>query len=705
MTTSGTQTARTFAADPQSVAEARAFTRRTLEEWGASDVADDAVLVVSELVTNAITHAGTPTTLEVRLVPGGIWLDVEDLHPSRMIRMGADPTESAEYGRGLLITSMLGSAWGIEYRPDRKRVWALLRRPDEPDEALDEVEAGGDLPMRHPDGGPRSRPVPAPASGELDPLGLRNLTLNWLGLDELLGLVAERVQDRLSAAASYLLLAHGFDDDYQVAAIRGLPEELRGRVVDRHAAGLPVDQSPLLPIVVPDLDRVVVPMLAGTTLRSLVVVPVVFEGRVVGVLGAASEDLGAFGEDQAAVLQRSADWVASSVDRARLRAAERQRSGWLSFLAEAGAMLADSLDPGMTIAITGQIVVPRLATWCAVYLDDERGRPSLQQVWHEDERLIGPVRAALEEAGESEVEGAVVRVPLVARAKRIGTLVLGQAAGEPLRGERLLVAESIARRAALAIDNARAHDELRAAGHTLQRSLLPATMPVVPGVDVGVVYEPAGTDNAAGGDFYDLFSIGSGRWCFVVGDVCGTGPEAATVTGLARHTVRALVRSGFPIGTTLERLNQAILDEGDRARFLTLVCGTLDLSAGARYRMGLVCAGHPPPFLVPADGSVRRVGRPQPLLGVLDQVEYVVEEHQLRRGDTMVLVTDGVLERRSGRRMLDDDGVVAELAGAGGFSAQMVADRLSNAVAGFADEPSQDDLAILVLRMGLRGPG
>ena len=153
-------------------------------------------------------------------------------------------------------------------------------------------------------------------------------------------------------------------------------------------------------------------------------------------------------------------------------------------------------------------------------------------------------------------------IPLVARGRRIGQLTLGRPPGDPLHGEALVVAESVARRAALAIDNARAHGELQAVGEALQRSLLPAALPSAPQFDVGVVYEAAGERSLAGGDFYDVFPLGGGRWCFAVGDVCGTGAEAAAVTGLARHTIRALGLAGFPVADILERLNAAILEEG-----------------------------------------------------------------------------------------------------------------------------------------------
>jgi serine phosphatase RsbU (regulator of sigma subunit) len=287
----------------------------------------------------------------------------------------------------------------------------------------------------------------------------------------------------------------------------------------------------------------------------------------------------------------------------------------------------------------------------------------------------------------------------MARGRGIGHLVLGRPAGNPLRDDVLLVTESIARRAALAIDNARAHGALLATGQALQASLLPPSLPDVPGLEVGVVYEAAGEGAAAGGDFYDIFPVENGTWCFVVGDVCGTGAEAAAVTGLARHTIRSLTRAGFPVAPTLERLNSAILDEGERARFLTLVCG-LFRHEGSRVQINLVNAGHPAPFVTGADAGVRRIGSPQLLLGVMDQVTYVPEEHVLERGELLVALTDGVLERRNGSLMLDDSGVATELATMGELPAQAVAERLRRLVVDFADSPQSDDIAILALRVG-----
>ena len=811
MTTLPLHAHRTFAADERSVAKARAFAREMLETWDAGDLADSVVLLVSELVTNAVVHAGTTARLELRLDTQSVRVEVEDLHPRRVLPMVVEqPTEDAEEGRGLLITFSLASAWGVDYTSGSKRVWLRFDRPvdqqatprwspqpgdthghahvavaelsgdgvvtswnadavsllgwpaDEVrgrhfDELLDRVPGDhntevpslanmargwqGTYSVLHKSAQPvtvfashvgrvrgRGSTVlmvaadqralierPAARSGAPAPepgfLGLMDEALVRLRLDDYLMLAVERVRDRLSADAAYLLMLRDLEDEYEVKAVSGLSATILGRRLASGAAGAPDPRTPHLPVVVTDFSQTNVPLLSGTGLCSLVLVPIAAENRVVGAIGVASAHVEGFSTDESVLLQQIANALAVATDRARLQALERERRGWLTFLAEAGDFLAGSLDQDMTMAITGQIVVPKIAQWCAVHLDDDRGRPVLQQVWHEDERQVEPLRADLEAdtpTGPEEPEGPdqpgiwgeVLLVPLIARGRRIGHLSLGRPAGDPLRGEPLLVAESVARRAAMAIENARAHGELRAIGNALQRSLLPSSTPEAQGLDVGVVYEAAGEASTAGGDFYDLFPIGGGRSCFVVGDVCGTGPEAAAVTGLARHTIRALVLAGFPISDVLERLNTAIIAEGERSRFLTLLCGVLQPDHDA-MRVEMVSAGHPLPMIVRGSGAVEQVGRPQSLLGVVDDVRYFEEQHRLSRGELFVAVTDGVLERRIGSVMLGEDGLVEELAAVGtSLSAQAVAERVRRLVADFTPEAPQDDMAVLVLRVG-----
>jgi serine phosphatase RsbU (regulator of sigma subunit) len=219
-----------------------------------------------------------------------------------------------------------------------------------------------------------------------------------------------------------------------------------------------------------------------------------------------------------------------------------------------------------------------------------------------------------------------------------------------------------------------------------------------------VAYVAAGDANEVGGDFYDVFQAGANRWCFAIGDVCGKGAEAAAVTGLARHTLRALGREGYPLEDILVRLNQAILAEGPRARFLTLLFGELTPIPAGGVQLALICAGHPLPFVVGnghADGDVRQVGAPQPLLGVLDDLALEAEPLELRPGDTLVAVTDGVTERRDGKRMLGEEGLAEVLMTCRGMPAGMISSRVQRVVEEFAVQPPRDDLAVLVLRATL----
>ncbi|MBB5075677.1 PP2C family protein-serine/threonine phosphatase [Nonomuraea endophytica] len=380
---------------------------------------------------------------------------------------------------------------------------------------------------------------------------------------------------------------------------------------------------------------------------------------------------------------------------------------WLGFLADASDLLAGTLDPDMVPAIIAQIVVPRLASWCGVYTTDGAVGPlRLAYLWHADEARIDGLREELAGIGIDEADtratstvhldgSQVLAVPLTARGRQLGMMCLGRS--DRFTDEVVQFADDIARRAALAMDNARLYAQQAAANRALQRSLLPPNEPEVPGLDYGVVYEPAGEANEVGGDFYDLFAA-EDSWRFAIGDVCGTGPEAAAVTGLARHTLRLLAREGYGVAAVLGRLNQAILEEGERARFLTLLHGDISPTpSGLEVR--LVSAGHPEALRLKPSGVVESVTTPQSLLGVFPEVQFEADLIHLDHGDVLLAVTDGVTERRSGGRLLDDGGGLAKLlAECVGLSARAVAERIRRAAADYAPEPSADDLAILVLR-------
>ncbi|MGW2561894.1 SpoIIE family protein phosphatase [Streptomyces sp. NPDC001514] len=570
-------------------------------------------------------------------------------------------------------------------------------------------------------------------------------------LDGLLQRTVERARDMLDADSAFLLLATDDETELEVRATTGLPSARQRFARVPVEAGTGRYGSARMPAVHEDLTAVpgAVPLLGGTGMRSVVTVPLKVEGRLTGSLGVAAEAAGRYSNEEALRLQFAADRIALAVESARLGELERLRRGSLSFLVEASDLLAGTLDRDQTLALMAQMTVPTLATWCAVYtIADQASEPYLSYVLHEDEERIDGLKALLSRieppdpvptpgarvwtapadaahqaalrtsmrelglgathlssgigttlATASAVGGETVVLPLVARNRVIGMLTLGKPSDDHFRQEILELAEDLSRRAALALDNARLYSERTAISQSLQRSLLPPGLPQIPGVEVEVIYRAAGEGNEVGGDFYDLFPIRDGAYGFAIGDVCGTGPEAAAVTGLARHALRLLAREGFGGPAVLERLNAAILDEGARSRFLTLLYGELWPQEDGSALLKVVCAGHPLPLRLRQDGTVEPAAEPQPLLGVMDDLELYEQTVTLDPGDVLLCVTDGVTERREGTRMLGDDGLVDVLTTCTGLTAGAVAARILRAVERFAAEPASDDMAILAMRV------
>lgn len=656
---------------PLAASAARRFVRAALADWAALEVpaadrvtdrvADEAILLVSELVTNAVVHAGTAVEVSCALdvsdregEPPSLVVEVTDHHPTRVVRGDPpDPDERPEYagGHGLRLVAEIAESWGTTYRRATKSVWFQMAVA--PTGAAT-VGAG------------------AMGSGFMDAAA---------AMDPASGTVAE-------------------------------PEGGFGPGAVREGPGS-------------------VPEGAG----------VVCEGRKEAV------EIVAPAPGRAPV-RVDPDWI---------------QRGALSFLAEASDLLAGQFDEDMVTSLAGQLLVPRLADWCAIWLDSTSGPPRLARVWHASEGRIEGLRRVLEKEPPqvpAAVRGSAVEWPwpadpaaygpggaalacrLVAGGRALGTLLLGRAGLVRMPDEAVGLVEDFARRVALALASARRYTRQATISRVLQRGLLPSVIPRIPGVESAVVYEPTG-EISAGGDFYDVFPAGDGRWCFVLGDVCGNGPEAAVVTGLVRPWLRLLAREGYGVGEVLDRLNQLLGEEaveqavegaaeavaagveavggsvgvmelmdgglvgtglpagGGVARFLSLLYGELEpLGEGQGVRCTLASAGHPLPLVLRPEGEVRTVAAPQILLGVVDDVTYESESFDLAPGETLLCVTDGVTEHRSGDRQFDDeDGLAAAFALCAGLSAREVAERVRQAVDEFAAEPPDDDLAMLVLKV------
>ncbi|MEW9547884.1 SpoIIE family protein phosphatase [Nonomuraea sp. NPDC050783] len=796
-----------FDGTPHAPAHARRFVRQVLGEWRLGHLAEDAVLLTSELVTNAVVHAGTGVELTCRLdvaaSPAKLEIEVDDHHPAKIIDPVAPPPADGlrASGRGLALAGMLADAWGVTYTRTAKRVWVRLELSDGCDEhdlaagtpglvpapvpapveglrvgvlvvdqagtvqswssdaqellgwrgeqvtglPLHELVAWrghgpyaltladtlglgrwrGETRMRHYDGslvpvyvshlrvkGQRSAvwmvvaadhrhvlaPPPAPMRRETG-ARIKDLLDQDKPLPELLETIARIVQVSSGGDAAYVLLADG-GGRFGVAAGAGATAGLVGVL----ATGLfgPGRRSPTL---IDDLLTGDVELAERLRARSLACAPLLVSGEVTGYLVVTAAPPGCFDQELTASLQLVADQVAVPVQRERLAEQDRAHRGRLTFLAEAGELLAGVHDEELIAALTAQLVVPKIATWAAVYLTDLAGMTRLAHVWHSEERHNAGLRKSLPAIPRTtfdDVRGplgpeTVLSFPLLTQGRSHGALVIGRAEPTlPLELADLLA--DLCRLVALNLHTAMLYARQATTSRVLQRSLLPMRVAAMPGLESAVVYEPAEEGADVGGDFYDLFTVAD-HWCFALGDVCGSGPEAAAVTGLARHAVRLLAKEHYTVADILDRLNQALLEEGEDNRFLSLLCGELTPLPQGGALCTIASAGHPPPLLLRADGAVRPVATPQLLLGIEADARFYVEHFELAPDDLLLCVTDGVTERRNGDRMLDDgDGLARLLSSCAGLSAHAVAERVRHAVETFAKEPSRDDMALLVIK-------
>lgn len=250
-------------------------------------------------------------------------------------------------------------------------------------------------------------------------------------------------------------------------------------------------------------------------------------------------------------------------------------------------------------------------------------------------------------------------------------------------------------------ERVRASEQLRAAGfryadiaRRLQASLLPPQLPDVPGIDMGSAYEAGADGLDVGGDFYDAFEITDGRWGLVLGDVMGKGADAAAVTALARHTVRAAAIRNTDPARVLHFLNES-LHHHEPERFCTVVFGFLEL--GPARKLSLACGGHPLPLLRTASGVVQ-LGEPGRLLGPFPDWDGTTTSVTLQPGDLVLFYSDGFTEARRDDEEFGLDGLSATLAGTGCADAGQTVRALTEAVKAFATVPA-DDVTALALRV------
>jgi len=421
---------------------------------------------------------------------------------------------------------------------------------------------------------------------------------------------------------------------------------------------------------------------------------------------------------------------------------ERLSTERLAFLGRVNDALAASPTRAEVMQNVTRVAVPMLGDWCAIYVlrDDDSKTPDVE-IAHVDPSALEYVKALqarlpydpgastgipkvirtgesqfyprideriLTEADATDEVRDVVRslrlasaiaVPLVKFGRVVGALqFVNSDTSRRYTDDDLALARAVASRIASALENRRLVEHQRLIATTLQASLLPDQLPPIPGVDVAVRYWAAGEHTTVGGDFYDLFEVDD-HWVAVIGDVCGTGPAAASITALARHTIRAAAWHGADPGDVLRQLNHAIRRSGRRTFCTALFCTLRPSADGAQ--LAVAAGGHPPPVVVRADASCETVGEPGTLLGVFDESHSTTITTELERGDVVVLYTDGITDVRPPHDLSPHDmqDMIAKAA-ADAATAEAVATNLGVLIdreLPFAVR--DDDIALLVLKV------
>jgi serine phosphatase RsbU (regulator of sigma subunit) len=291
-----------------------------------------------------------------------------------------------------------------------------------------------------------------------------------------------------------------------------------------------------------------------------------------------------------------------------------------------------------------------------------------------------------------------VTVALQARRQVKGALTLGVAwSGRRYRRDDAHFAWILSGRVALALDNSglfadleRAEETRAEIAETLQHGLLPPPLPHIPGWSLAAMYRPAGAENEVGGDFYDAFRI-AGGWMLVIGDVTGRGARAASITALARYTLRTAAELTDDPLVALTTLNRALLARQDAS-----LCSiaALTLSEDPAEPVRVVVAGHPPPLLVDGERISEAAGI-DPVLGAFADVSWEIRESAVQPGQQLVLVTDGIIEASGAGGRFGEERLRAELSGAG--NPAHAVQRLEAALRSFTDGTLDDDVAVLAI--------
>jgi GAF domain-containing protein/anti-sigma regulatory factor (Ser/Thr protein kinase) len=555
--------------------------------------------------------------------------------------------------------------------------------------------------------------------------------LSHLTTDELLDVLLARLRVMLSTdTAAVMLVRDGLLETRAALGLgdwveRGMAVKLGEGFVGRVAA----ERRPLV-VVDAREEEELGGFVMRSGVRSLVGVPLIVAGEVIGALTLGTWELRRFEGEDVDLLVRAADRIAVAIENARLYEAERDARAAAERARERLSRMESisqvafnhlSIEPIVLERLLAQVGAVLYTDTAAVFeLDDERqtlvARASNGP--EEVERGVrvpvgrgfaglvaergAPVRSS-ELEGELELVSPMLRehgivsllgVPLLVEDQLLGVLHVGSREPREFTDDDVALLELAASRLAVALAHSRLYEREHRVAATLQRSLLPEHLPEVEGATLASRYLPGATDAAVGGDWFDVIPLAGGRVGLAMGDVVSRGVRAASVMGQLRNALRAYALDGRPPAAVLDRLH-ALLRTLERREMATLAYMVLDPRA---LSYTLASAGHPPPLVLAEGGAVDLIeeGRGPPL-GAVSEALYTEASGVIAPGSTLLLYTDGLVERRD---MWLDEGLerlCVEAGAAAGAEPEELLDRLLGTLV--PEGGGSDDVAALAVRL------
>jgi len=287
----------------------------------------------------------------------------------------------------------------------------------------------------------------------------------------------------------------------------------------------------------------------------------------------------------------------------------------------------------------------------------------------------------------------VAAAPLAIGQGISGALQVGSLRNREFSPEDVSLLSLLADRAALAVRHSRQYEHERGIVETLQRSLLPPSLPLVPGFTMAARYLPAETDSRVGGDWYDVILLEEGRVAIAIGDVSGHGIRAAALMGQLRNALRAYAFDGYPPSVAAERLDR-LVRQLESGWFATLVYAFIEPDG---HKVTIANAGHPAPIVVTPEGESRflEAVHSSPLGTSRTMDVFGQGTHELAPGSLLFFYTDGLVERR-GTPLLESLEQLRQVVAAGPAEPEPLCDHVRAEMLG--DTPPRDDVAFVAVR-------